>query len=239
MTKRAATALFVLLLAARLAGGASPATAPARDDDTPILDRVVPELRLDNVTLEDAIRMIQERTHSNIVMRWEGLANGGTQKSAKVKMHLWDIPVREAIAVLIASAADGRAEIDYSVEGSLLVVSSKIFDSPTYDVKILDVRDLLDMAIARRAETEKAAGNIATARSVEAVESDAARELIDLITSTVNRTAWSDTGGNGTLHIWAGRLFISQLPAVQKHVEELLAKIRKSGDARKEKDATR
>jgi hypothetical protein len=229
MTLRSIAICLIFVCAAQPLPGGPPTTAPAPQDDTPILDRVVPDVRFDNVPLEDAIQTIRERTRSNIVIRWDGLHNAGVEKTFQVKLHLWNIPVREAIAVLIASAADGRAEIEYSVEGTILVVSSTRFDAmtPSYDVKVFDVRDLLDLAIARHTEVEKASAAPVEAQSVAQIEERAASDLIELISSVVDPKSF-DRDSNGSLHIWAGRLFVSQSPAVQKHVEEFLAKIRKT-----------
>jgi hypothetical protein len=221
----------VLFLFAAPTSAEPPATEPARREDVDLLDRVIPDLRLENVTLEDAIGAIRESSRANIVIRWDGLEKAGIDKTKKIKLHLWDIPVREAVTTVLVCAGGMLSDIDYSLEGTVFVVSEKSSQGPAYDVRVFDVHDLLEAAIARRMKADSASaatGGGPPGKTPTEIEEEEAQKLVELITEMADDSVWHNTGGDGKMRIWSGRLFVSKTPLVQNRVGTFLEKIRQS-----------
>jgi hypothetical protein len=231
--------LFMALCTA--ANAAQPATAPAASADDDTLDRRLPEVRFDGVPLEKAIDSFREQLRANLVVNWDAMHQAGIEKSTPIKLHLWDVSLRQALAVLIIQASDGKAAISYQIDDNIVTISNTMFDRFAYarePVKLYDIRDLLAASIERRkaAAPPPRAGQDALfdqSQPAQNSEREEADELCHLIITMIDRDSWADNGGDGSVRSWSGRLFVSNSPTIQRHVAEFLARLRANPDAAK------
>src|SRR2546423_1067098 len=95
-----------MLLAIAVPRAASPKPAhfappaPAGDD---LLARHVPEVRFDSMTLEDALSLLADVTHTTIVTDWHSLRSEQFHKATPVKARIWDTSLSNALGAVLAS----------------------------------------------------------------------------------------------------------------------------------------
>jgi hypothetical protein len=223
---------FVTLLCA-VGRAAGPTTAPAAPGIEESLDRRLAEVRFDNLPLDKALDTFGEQLKANIVVNWAAMHKAGVEPTTPINLHLTNVTFRQALAVVIALIGDGGPEISYQTDENVLTITHLRFDPPPRNpVKIYDVHDLLDAAVARRQAAPPAPNSNPQSQDVEAEE---AEELCKLIVGTVDSDLWTNFNGQGA-RIWLGRLVVSNSPAVQEHVAEFLAKLRQALPAAKSGD---
>ncbi|HWE97021.1 MAG TPA: hypothetical protein VG269_23870 [Tepidisphaeraceae bacterium] len=233
--------MFGLVLAlCTAASAAQPTTAPAASTETDTLDRRLPELRLDGVPLEKAIDSLREQLRANLVVNWDAMHRAGIERSTPIKLHLWDVSLRQALAVLIVQASDGKTAISYQIDDNIVTISNDEFDRFAFarePVKVYDIRDLLAAAIARRKSAAPPAqgqpDQLFNSGPAPYSEREEADDLCHLIIAMIDRDSWADNGGDGSIRSWSGRVFVSNSPTVQRHVAEFLARLRTNPDATK------
>lgn len=222
-----------LFLCATTFAAAGPTTSPAADDGA-AFERHMPEVRFDGVPLEKAIDTLHEMSKANVVVNWKALRSVGVEPTEPIRVHLWDVPLRQALSVLLAQAGGLSAEITLDVEGNVLTITSTRFDPESGgEVQIYDVGDILNAARARRKAVDDVQASGVQGQQANNLIGNTNREndddetaLVNVVTSMVDPTAWTDRPFRGTIRCWSGRLFVNQTPAVQRHLVEFLAKLR-------------
>jgi hypothetical protein len=227
-------ALVTLMCAVGRAAG--PTTAPAAPNIEDLLDRRFSEVSFDGTPLDKALDILREPLKANIVVNWATVHTAGVEPSTPVKLHLWHVTLRQALTVLLTVVGDGREELGYRVGDNVITITIPRFDPPPGEsMKVYDVRDLLDAAIARRKAAPLGPNSNQTSPAPEPDESE---ELCKLIVETVDPYLWDRGAGPGIVRAWSGRLVVINSPVVQNHVAEFLAKLRrtpptdKSGEAK-------
>src|SRR6185437_14579172 len=97
----------------------NPPIAAASDDSNSdeVLDRMIPDLNLDSIPLEDAFSQLAEATHANILVRWRDLKEASIESSQKIRLHLWNVSLRTALRVILAEIDDSATpQIGFTVD---------------------------------------------------------------------------------------------------------------------------
>ncbi|MDB5172700.1 MAG: hypothetical protein JWN51_1473 [Phycisphaerales bacterium] len=225
--------IFVLVMLFGVVGRApgpttapAPATAPApvTANIEELLDHRFSEVSFDGTPLDKALDILREPLKVNIVVNWGALHKAGVEPSTPLKLHLWGVTLRQALTVMTTLVGDGGPGVGYRVGENVITITSEGFGSPaTNQVKVYDVRDLLDAALARRLAAPPASNPNPPGPSRQP---DDAEELRSLIIATVDPNLWFRD--RATVRIWAGRLMVRSSPIVQAHVAEFLEKLRKA-----------
>jgi hypothetical protein len=210
---------------------------PPKSQFEQLVEQHMAEIHFDGVSLESAIDDLRERSKANIVVNWAALKTVGVERSTVVRVRLWGVPLRLALWALFSDDRDGHPALDFDIEENVLTITNGIRTHG--DVKVYDVRDLVEVAIARRRAVESAAGRPPTSASTGSnpfteppsaaqIEQEESEKLSNLIHDAVDPVSWSDYGGSGVIHSWSGRLMVRTSPMIHKHIEEFLQRVRES-----------
>ena len=197
------------------------------------LGKVVPEVRLDGVTLEQAFDALRDLTRANIVVNWRQLEEAGVRRDAVVRLRLWDLPLSKVLDVLLSAVAEGEVELGFRAELGVITVSTErgFAGEASYPLRVYDVRDLIDTAYAyamRRARVDD-----------EPTVQDVEIEFVELIQRRVNYQSWGFETGEPWMACWAGRLLVEQTPEWHHEIERALAQLREEVRARPEPSPAR
>jgi hypothetical protein len=230
-------AIPILLLVGRPSHAGVPAPGAKPANTYADLNRNIPELKLDAATpLESAIEVLRTATHANIVVDWDSLADAGVKRDARVRAHLWDVTLDQALRA-IEAVADKEALISHERQNGIIVVAARDkLRRGGQVVCVYDVRPILDDLIEyhrdRVPATRPAQDDAGTAASRAAVPSldEATEGLVRMIQATVEPDGWRDQSwGEGFARPFAGRLVITQTPENHRKIAELLRRLREGG----------
>ncbi|MDB5300768.1 MAG: hypothetical protein JWO87_2431, partial [Phycisphaerales bacterium] len=197
-----------------------------------LLEQPMGEVRFDGVTLEEAIDGLRKQSHANIVVDWPALESVGVERLAKVRMRLWNVPLRLALSTLFTNQRGKDPGLDFDVEENVITVTQ--FSSLLGDVRVYDVRDLVAASVARRSATLAAIAKALPSAptnlnplSQEQIETEEngyfARLVLDMVDHIELHNDRSDL-----ISAWYGRLLIRASPTVHKDIEEFLRRLRES-----------
>jgi len=135
----------VILLVAALSGcnaRQGPVLTPKSEADKLALNRLNERIRkvdFDNADLKDVIQSFRKVTGANIYVHWKALEAAGPKRNTPVKMHLRDVPFREALTKCLGSIKSS-APITYALADGVVLISTpedaselarRINDGPT------------------------------------------------------------------------------------------------------------
>lgn len=113
-----------------------------------LLDRKLPEVRFDRVSLEDAIEFLRDLTGANIYVNWGALQASMIDKSTPVTARLRDVRLSKALQVILQDAGSvpvPRVSLDYAVEDGVITISTTedLEQNAVYIPRTYDLNDLL------------------------------------------------------------------------------------------------
>lgn len=200
-----------------------PPAAPfddSKSDD--VLERLIPDLNLDQVSLEDAFAQLAEATHANILVRWRDLNEAKIESSRKIRLHLWNVSLRTALRVILAEIDDSATpQISFTVDndGVLDVCANRSIPDHSV-IRFYNIRDIIQSTLTvppPDGPTQQ-----------ECVDS-----LVKLITDSVSPDSWRDAGGSvGAIKEINGVLVVTQTVQSHKEIETLLSGLRQHGVTR-------
>lgn len=216
----------------------SAATMPTQPAASPSdLTLTIPELRLDGVSLEEAIDAIADISHANIIVRWNDLKEFGVDRQTKIKLRLWDTTLGGALGAVLSIAAPD-ASLAYTVRDGIIVIASaeRINHTPlvSISIRVYDVRDLVEAEVAYN-KTDKPPSTqptklFYTPAASPLTRDEAASNLIRVIEDAVDTGSWKDNGGDFGMARWfAGCLIINQTQAAHRQIAGVLRTLRSRG----------
>ena len=217
------------------------------------LDVEVKELVLENATLQEAVILLQEKTHANIIMDAKTLAEAGYPLDKKIRLRLYDLNVRKILEVLEKAYDENNLPLGLGVRDGVIRIAPLLAISETERTPLLvyDVHDLVDRFLtpndvqAAELRPVGVGGPFSPGQpeapsttqrvnpgSPEKVTNFTRQENIDmliwLIQEYVDANSWRDNGGSlGAIRELGGLLIVNQLPENQKQVERVLRNLRK------------
>lgn len=217
-----------------------PAKQPVAQEAERKLNQIVPEVNLDNVTLEQAVEQLRDGAKANILPDWNALEALGLDRNAKVKFRLWDVSLSTALNVLFQTAGHIDAyDIAIRADAGIIRISARdVLEQQGLELRIYDIRPLI---VRYEASNEELFAAILRIRQIKAAPTthpaDAddddselgmtREEMIEEITTflkeTVDPDSWRDNGGStGALSEWGSRLLVTQTPANHRRLEATL-----------------
>jgi hypothetical protein len=88
------------------------------------LQRVIPTLKADRLSLADIIDFLRDVSGANIYVNWRALEAVGVDRKAPVTLDLREVPLSEALDKLLAQAAGKNAKLGYAVREGVIEVST-------------------------------------------------------------------------------------------------------------------
>ena len=205
------------------------------------LDMPISELQLEDGTFKEAIDKIGKQTHANIAVDWHELSRWGIGANTRVRLHLWDTTLNRALSVLLSAAGGRDVGVAYTALGVVLVGSGDRGDDPAVEIRLYDIRDLIEDELAY----EKAHGSGPWSGRTRTVPSNtllpstqrtevSAEDAIDNITYVIEATAatesWKENGGSiGSMREFGGRLIVTQTAENHRAVAAVLRALRAGG----------
>lgn len=239
------TSLFVIIAAGALLsaclGAGEAATKHAQTEpavDHADLDARIHELNLESSTLEQAIDTVRKAARANLIVDWNDLDAARIYRDAPVRLHLWDVTLGRALAAILSVVDCDFASMHAVQDGVIVIATADKLQHAAADVRIYDVRDLVDAFLAfhrQPAATQPANApmhvtGIGPAPVQPSTPADAIEAIAGTIENNVASDTWKNNGGNiGLIRGFAGRLIITQTAPVHRRIAALLRTLRAGG----------
>jgi hypothetical protein len=216
-----------------IAGERAAPSARGVQDAERKLAEVLPEVRFDDVPLEEAFGQLAESAKANLVVDWAALEGAGVERGTPVRLHVWDLPLSRVIAVLLATAADdGGVRLGVRAgDGLVRITTRAVLATSGVVTRVYDVRRLVDVMLADRRRQLETASRAATRPADDGDDyedegmtwEEGIESISTFIKEEVDPDSWRDNGGEvGAMREFSGRLFIRQTPEGHRAVEETL-----------------
>lgn len=196
-------------------GGAGGTTRPAVPDlslEDVLTDRT-PELRLENVSFEQAVDTIRRQWRVNIEVEWAKL-KGTIDRDATVNVRLWNVRLSQALSAVLDATAEGD-KVNWFARDGFITITGDNGEPRGGIIRVYDVRDLVAEAVTYRKAQPRDRASEPTAPA----EDQEGEALVELVRGTLYKSAMG-------YRFWAGRLIVVDTPEAHRRVEELLAGLR-------------
>jgi hypothetical protein len=203
------------------------------------LDRVVDDVDFRQTSFKDAIETLRSKSGTNIVVRWHTLEQAGVDPTATTTLRLTRLPLGRVLSLLCDDVStQAGVALDWSVDGETVIVTTADENGRYTQIRMYDVRDLIESHYAYRVKTgwkpapsERAASLLGAVSSTGVAgdpRAEAVETLTHLIFDNVAPDAWRDAGGTiGSIREVDGRFVITATPAMHEDVVRLLELLRK------------
>ena len=172
-----------------------------------------------NTPLRDVISFLQEKSKINFY-----LDKNAPEINVDIKLH--DVSISVILEYILPK------DLSYIVKGNIVHIASE-----PLELRVYDVRDLLINLEDRVPDLTTQSGQVTETEeqstSAGGDTFDRVKEIINLITSTIEPASWSANGGKGMIAAREGMLgdiVVTHKLGVHKGVEGLLAALRSSAD---------
>jgi hypothetical protein len=212
------------------------------------LDMVLPSVKLENVTIKDAMDYLRDVTGANIHVSWGALETAGIGKDTQVNIRLNSVSVRKVLDLLLKDAGAGTA-LAYYVDSGVLEVTTREIADKDLIVKLYPVEDLLldtpdfqgpqinlssssSSSIPTLGQSGSSGGSSSgqslfgsggggsNGQNSQQMTTKAERvtALITAITTTIQPEVWQANGGAATISFWDGQLIVSAPRSVHEQL---------------------
>jgi hypothetical protein len=209
---------------------ASNAVASPSGDARRALNRVLPDLNLTGVTLNDAIEFLRDVSGTNLHVNWPALEAVGVSKETPINVRLRHVSLRKVLTLVLNESSSGTALTFYVDDGVIEVTTREIADKqlvtrlyPIEDL-IVEIPDFVGPNMnldsgnsGGRGGGGGGGGNIFDGGGNgnndrdrgNTTRAERAQALIDMITSTVEPDAWQVNGGTAAIRFFNGSLIVT------------------------------
>ena len=231
-----ATALSLVALFLALAAAPTFAVETRRSASS-FMNENLSELKFTDVALSSALDYLRDISGANIVVDWKSLQAVGVDQNSLINVHLRNISLRKALAVVLSEAGNGNELTYYWDENVLTVTTQQQADTIMYTV-VYPVQDLLVSLPNLSVDTANQnflnnsntnSGGITLGQSgggnsgmtfqnqsnnqnnngtPEQTQAQKGQALVDLIESVVRPDIWKENGGPATIVFWQGDLVV-------------------------------
>jgi hypothetical protein len=88
------------------------------------MERVLPELRFDNVALADVIDFLRDVSNQPIFVNWRALEVAGVAKTAPVNARLRGVKFSKALATILEDAGAGQVKLTFTIDQGVITIST-------------------------------------------------------------------------------------------------------------------
>ena len=203
------------------------------------LDRIIDDVDFRQTPFKDALESLRSKSGTNIVVRWHTLEQAGVDSTASTTLRVIKLPLGRVLSLLCDDvSAQAGVALDWSVDGETVIVTTADEHGRYTQVRMYDVRDLIEAHYAYRVKTgwkpappAGGASLLGAVSSANVVAGDPRAEAVETLThlifENVAPDAWRDAGGTiGTIREMDGRLIITATPAMHEDAVRLLQLLR-------------
>lgn len=194
------------------------------------LSMPIPELRLDNVTLDESLAVLGREAGVSIEVG-PFLHDTYDQTDNRVTLRLWNVQLHVALQEVLRQAG-GRAPLGDGIADGVLVVAARGSETPI--TRAYDVRDLVEKWIEQNPFVDSGIG--VTNANFHSPADDlfpkntttpALEHIERILYNTVDEPSWKEDGGiTGQISVFGGLLIITQSPENQLSIAALLNALR-------------
>lgn len=207
--------------------GPIPPAVPTPDPMESMLDRRLPDFKVENMRTDDAVTLLAKQSHVPIHVDWADVQIHVKFKDHPVSVDLHDVPVWVVLKTIFGDDWINQG-IHFNVEnGEVLVGLGSFFKSEEMHVRVYDLRDLL---------TDEYWGETTPPEKRDLVRTERATAVIFLIQSEAALANHQFPGGSraddGSLDgfAWerdmAGQFVVAQTSYGQREIETAIARLR-------------
>jgi hypothetical protein len=179
------------------------------------LQRVLPEVRFDNVAFTDVVDFLRDTSRVNLLVEWRELEAAGIERNAPVTLQLRRVTLEQTLEHILKDVGGGSVRMEYMIDKGAIVISTEDALAARTQVVFYEVKDLM-----RNADGKALGGEELAAKT---------KSLIKLVQDFVSPDSWKDNGGSvGTIAEFNGKLIVTQTPKNHQQVEWLLTKLREN-----------
>jgi hypothetical protein len=223
--------IFALLLLASHATAASTARAA--------LEKRLPDAKLTNVTLADAIDFLRDIGGANIIVDWKALDALNISRETQINLNLHSVRLAKVLSLVLSEAAPGDL-LTFYVDDNVIQITSRAEADKKLIVIVYYVEDILDQqtpfeplmiqdnflsqggpqvtggSTANSSSPTIYSGTSANTNTVS--KEDEATKLIKLIETVIRPEIWKDNGGVADIEYYNGNLIVSAPRSVQEAI---------------------
>jgi beta-lactamase regulating signal transducer with metallopeptidase domain len=197
------------------------ATQPAPDvgalteqDAKAALAKVLPQVRLNAVSLSDAMDYMRSAMQVNLVVQWRALESAGIDRSTPVTVELRNIPAGNVLRHILQDVGGSSVRLGMMIDGGTLIVSTEEDVSMHVKTVLYDVSDLIVAPDGKLFSTDEA-------------REKKVSDLVRLIQDSISSETWKDNGGTiGYIREFNNKLVIVQSTENHRQIALLLARLR-------------
>lgn len=232
MLRSSLIGIVALLMLAPCAGAASTARAA--------LDTRLPEAKLTNVTLSDALDFLRDIGGINILVDWKALDALNIGKDTPININLHSIRLGKVLSLVLSEAAPGDL-LTFYIDENVVEITSRAEADKKLIVIVYNVQDILaqqdDFEPLQLSDTflsqggpqvqggSGGGGNTSATifsgtagTSTTISKEDEANKLIKLIQTIIRPDIWKTNGGVADIEYYNGNLIVSAPRSVQEAI---------------------
>ena len=172
------------------------------------LGKVIPEFKVTEATLGDAVDRLRDATGLNIFVNWRSLEKAGVGRDTPLSIQLGNVRAGTVLEVLLTMAGADKARLGHKVEDGVVTISTAEDLVRTTITAVYDIRHIVRAAPAELGEKGRQHQII---------------KLIRLVQKNIDSPSWRDNGGNvGAIRELSGQLIVTQTPENQERLKTLL-----------------
>jgi hypothetical protein len=199
------------------------------------LRTVLPEVKLKDASLDEAVQTLARLAQANIVLDGKSmmeaelerkhLENAGVDvtRSRRLTLHLYAITLERALKAVLLAFSDNLWTGGFTVQDGTIVVASSALPKELF-TRVYDLRDWPDLGAAVAAHVRPSSPM--KSRSATSSPADNLQKLMDAIMTTVDPESWREHGGTGSVVAVANRLVVTQTRQNHEQVRWFLSTLR-------------
>ncbi len=218
----------------------SPAQSSAitQTDAKRALGTRMPETKLSDARLEDAIQFLQDTSGANIHVNWRALETVNITRETPVTLRMSPMPLRKLLKFVLTEADSAGVATFYADDGVIEVTTRDLADQrlvtkvyPVDDLllAIPDFNDAPQFQLGGTTAVSGGGGGGGSSQSIlgsgtnsqeqnQTTKAGRGSELVQLVMDTVQPEAWRENGGTASIRYFRGRLIITAPRSVHEQI---------------------
>ncbi len=202
-------------------------------DATRALALRLPETKLQDVPLEEAIASLQNLSGANIHVNWRALETVNVARQTPITLRMQPLPLRKLLRYVLTEA-DGAGQATFCAEDGVIEVTTRELADRRLITKVYPVEDLLltvpDFTDAPQFQLQSSGGGgggggaqqlfgtTGGGAQQSTPKSERGQELVRLVMQTVQPEVWRENGGTASIRFFRGRLIVTAPRSVHEQI---------------------
>lgn len=193
----------------------------------------VPEIRIADATLGDAIEFIREASGANIHVNWRALEELNITREMPINMRLRSVSLRSVLKLLLADVGSGL--LTYYVDGGVIEITTRELADQQLFTRVYPVEDLImeipnftnapDFQIQSSTGGRGSSGSgsifsgsLSQETTQNRTEAERGEDLVHVIMDTIDPEVWRENGGTASIRFFRGKLIVTAPRSVHETI---------------------